>query len=64
MPKHPAMFSLRSPHPGSAEMVVSQDGTTSTFFLSFDQIRLLSFQSTDLVTKWPVQEIPFDSDVA
>lgn len=50
-------FALRSPSANEAELVMTGRGKTIIYQLSFDQLRLLTFQSAEALSKWPVQPI-------
>lgn len=58
--KPPTLFILREPDRGKAELVIAHNGKSNAYPLTLEQVRLLAFQSSQLVTAWPVkEEVPF-----
>lgn len=51
---------LRAPNQNEAELVMTSDGPRSrtiVYRLSFDQVRLLSIQFPEILSRWPVREV-------
>lgn len=59
MNEAPSLFSLRKPDRDRAELVVTVGGKSTVYPLTFDQVRLLNWQSAEAIKGWEVQEVPF-----